>query len=395
VPPPLDGVGAKITAGYLRQLLEKGADDRPYMHARMPGFGPQAADLAAAFKAADRLPKTPAVAFKEPLHKVKATARHLVGGQALGCIKCHTFNGQKAEGVQGIDMTLMPRRLERDWFHAYIAEPQRVRPGTRMPAAFVEGKSVLPDILDGTAGTQIEAMWLYLSDGASARLPVGMQKHSIPLVPASGAILYRNFIEGAGTRAIGVGYPEKVNLAFDANEGRVALLWQGAFLDAARHWTGRGEGFEGPLGDGVLRLPSGVAFAVLSRPDEPWPAGKAKERGYRFLGYKLTPDDRPTFLYAVGEAKVEDFGGPGGKEGTFRRRLSVTAPAPVEGLHFRAAVAGKIEAAGGLYHVEGGWKLKVEGATPRLRQSGGKTELLVPLRFDGGKAEVVLEYVWE
>jgi hypothetical protein len=293
-------------------------------------------------------------------------------------------------------MTLMPKRLERDWFHAYIAEPQRVRPGTRMPAAFVEGKSVLPDVLDGTAATQIEAMWVYLSEGGAARLPVGMRKESIPLVPATGAIVYRNFIEGAGTRAIGVGYPEKVNSAFDANEGRLALLWQGGFIDAARHWTGRGDGVEGPLGDNVLRFPAGLPFATLSRPDEAWPAGKAKERGYRFLGYRLTPDDRPTFLYAVGDVKVEDFGGGvPGKEGVFRRRLTLSASRPAPGLHFRPVVADKIEAAaGGVFRLDG-WKLKVEGAVPRLRQSGGKTELLVPLRFDGGKAEVTLEYLWE
>ena len=41
-------------------------------------------------------------------------------------------------------------------------------------------------------------------------------------VPFEEAIIYRNFIEGAGTRAIGVGYPEKLNLAFDANEMRLA-----------------------------------------------------------------------------------------------------------------------------------------------------------------------------
>ena len=196
---------------------------------------------------------------------MKATARHLVGGQAFGCIKCHTFNGVKAEGVQGIDMTLIPKRLKRDWFHAYVADPQSIRPGTRMPSSFDNGKSVMPEILDGKPATQIEAIWVYLADGPKAQLPAGMGKRSIPLTPTTTAILYRNFIEGAGPRAIGVGYPEKLNLAFDANELRLAMLWQGAFMDAGRHWTDRGEGFEGPLGDNILTMPPGVA---LRRPDE-------------------------------------------------------------------------------------------------------------------------------
>ena len=81
-------------------------------------------------------------------------------------------------------------------------------------------------------------------------------------MPTTGAIIYRNFIDGAGTRGIAVGYPEKANLAFDANEMRLALIWQGAFLDAARHWAGRGEGFEGPAGDNILQLHGGAPFAV-------------------------------------------------------------------------------------------------------------------------------------
>ena len=64
-------------------------------------------------------------------------------------------------------------------------------------------------------------------------------------------VIYRNFIEGAGTRAIGVGYPEKVNLAFDANNARLAMIWQGSFIDAQRHSTGRGAG-SGPGGGGSL-----------------------------------------------------------------------------------------------------------------------------------------------
>src|SRR5207302_5026134 len=132
------------------------------------------ARLIEAFAAVDSLPTIAAIKFKEPLGKVKAEARKLVGPVALGCIKCHTFAGQKAEGVQGIDLLKLPQRLRRDWFHAYVADPQRIRPGTRMPASYVNGKSVLPEVLDGTAATQIEAMWVYLQDGTKARVPVGI-----------------------------------------------------------------------------------------------------------------------------------------------------------------------------------------------------------------------------
>jgi mono/diheme cytochrome c family protein len=398
LPPPLDGVGAKLTAQYLKQLLEKGAHDRPTLHTRMPGFGAEnLSPLVEAFAAADMIEMAPAVTFREPPGRVKAQGRHLAGGQALGCVTCHTFAGHKAGGVQGIDLTLMPRRLRRDWFHAYVADPQRLRPGTRMPAAFVKGKSVLPEVLDGTAATQIEALWLYLSDGDRAAPPAGASPRSIPLVPAGGAIVYRNFIEGAGARAIAVGYTEKSHLAFDADKMRLALLWQGAFLDAARHWTDRGIGFEGPLGDNVLRLHDGVPFATLEKADNPWPTAPAREQGYRFRGYRLTPDDRPTFCYSLGDVKVEDFPEPaGGNEPSLRRTLFLTAPGPVENLSFRAAVGDRIETLGeGCYRIEGTWRLRLQGAAlPQVRQSAGKAELLVPIRFADGKARLVEEFEW-
>src|SRR5947209_14120277 len=105
VPPPLDGVGAKLDTDYFKHILDQGAHDRPYMHTRMPGFGlANVGPLVETFAGVDTLPVVPAVTFKETTGKIKAAARHLVGGQAFGCIKCHTFAKFKAEGVQGINM---------------------------------------------------------------------------------------------------------------------------------------------------------------------------------------------------------------------------------------------------------------------------------------------------
>jgi mono/diheme cytochrome c family protein len=398
LPPPLDGVGAKLQPAYFWRILDQGVHDRPYMHTRMPGFGAgNVAHVVEDFASLDKLPAVGKVKFEVPMDRVKAQARHLVGAQAMGCIKCHTFAGQKAEGIQGIDMLKLPQRLRRDWFHAYVADPQRIRPGTRMPGAFTAGKSVLPDILDGTALTQIEAMWLYLEDGTKARRPVGIGPAFIPLVPTTSAIIYRNFIQGAGTRAIAVGYPEKVHLAFDANNLRLAMLWQGDFIDAARHWTDRGSGFEGPLGDHILHLPAGVSFAVLGTADTPWPTGSAKSLGQRFRGYRLTKDDRPTFLYQVGDVKIEDFSQPivTGKEHTLKRTLTLTTDKPTDKLHFRAAAGDKIEVKpDGWFVIDGKYKVKATGTAGKifLRKVGGRTELMLQVGFKDGKCVVVQEF---
>ena len=105
-------------------------------------------------------------------HRIKADARLMVGDQALSCIKCHTFDKYAATGIQSLDMTTMTRRLRRDWFHRYLLDPQKYRPGTRMPAAWPNGRSVVPEILNGDASVQIEAIWQYLLDGNRAKSSV-------------------------------------------------------------------------------------------------------------------------------------------------------------------------------------------------------------------------------
>ncbi|WP_157368608.1 PA14 domain-containing protein [Zavarzinella formosa] len=397
VPPPLDGVGAKLNPAYVAQILNAGAHDRPYMHTRMPGFGtPNVGHLTTIFDATDKLPEIPPVKFAESDTKIKAAGRQMVGAQAFGCIKCHTFAGNKAEGVQGIDMTLMTKRLKRDWFHAYCIDPQKIRPGTRMPTAWPNGVSTLPSILDGKASTQVEAILTYLASDKPA-IPAGLGKKFIPLVPTTEAIIYRNFIQGAGARGIGVGYPEKLNIAFDANEMRLAMIWQGGFIDAARHWTDRGVGFEGPLGDNILPLPAGPTFATLERTDTAWPAKAPKELGYKFLGYTLSPDERPTFKYAFNDIAITDFSNPVPQEmGTanLKRTLTLESAKPAEQLFFRAAVGNKIEAGEAGWFKMDGYKIKVETPGAAIRTVNGKQELVVPVNLKDGKAVIVVVYSW-
>ncbi|MSQ94774.1 MAG: cytochrome c1 [Gemmataceae bacterium] len=399
IPPSLTGAGAKLNAAYLKKILEQGSHDRPYMHTRMPRFGASAAILVALLDKADAAETNPKVAFADPLTKVKAAGRHMVGKQAFNCINCHNFGGVKTDGVQGIDMAIMAERVKKEWFHNYLINPTKYRAGTRMPSSFPDGTTLLKNVLDGKADTQIEAIWLYLADGKNAMLPVGLNKSSIPLIPINEAIIYRNFIQGAGTRAIGVGFPERAHLAFDANDIRLAMIWQGGFMDAKRHWTGRGEGAEAPMGDNILNLPAGVTFFVLAKDDEAWPTQKAKELGYKFKGYRLTDDQRPTFLYSFNEIKIEDTPNAFEAKGNpmIRRTFAISTDNPIDNLYYRAIVANQIdpEAQGGWYRINDTWRMRIEAnAPPVIRKSAGKMELLVPIRFKGNDAKIVQEYQW-
>jgi len=58
IPPPLTGVGGKLTADWLKRVLSQGSKDRPYMHTRMPKFdlkhaGPMAHAMASLDELAD------------------------------------------------------------------------------------------------------------------------------------------------------------------------------------------------------------------------------------------------------------------------------------------------------------------------------------------------------
>jgi mono/diheme cytochrome c family protein len=401
LPPLITGVGDKLRADWLKHVLFNGADDRKnYMVVKMPKFGGNnVAPLVDAFVAADmKLDPLPQVDFTEPEYRVKAAGRHLVGGQALSCIKCHDFGQHPSVGIRAISLTTMHQRLRPEWVDRYLRDPQLFRPGTRMPAPWPFGMATIRDVLNADVNQQIAAVRLYLSDGGKAAVPVGLVREPMELKPVDEPIIYRNFIEGGGSRAIGVGYPERVNLAWDANDMRLALIWHGAFIDASRHWTGRGVGHEAPLGDHLIALPQHAPLAKLASPNDAWPTTLARESGFRFLGYKLDPAQRPAFRYSFAGLTVEDQSVPLVKPGDpfagLDRTLSF-AGTSADPIYYRAAVAGKIEKLSETeFRIDGFWTLRLSGGQPQLRQSGSQWELLVPITLVDGKATLKQSYLW-
>jgi hypothetical protein len=237
-----------------------------------------------------------------------------------------------------------------------------------------------------------------LADGDKALFPVGLVTGKIELMAFFEPIVYRNFIEGAGPRAIGVGYPEKLNLAFDANELRLALLWHGAFIDAAKHWTARGAGFEKPLGDNVLKLPVGVAFATLKTSDAEWPNSTTAEIGLHFRGYRLNAKQQPVLAYSWQGLEIEDWPRPVGQEDLFsmQRTLSLQGQAPADGSYFRVATAADIRDLGeGNFRIDDRWTVKVAGDERAvIRRQKGQAELLVPVKLTNDKSTIELNYDW-
>jgi len=402
LPPRLTGVGDKLTDAFLDRVLAEGARHRPYMLVRMPRYGSATKGLAEHWKQADR-PVQDGVAQGPDEAEIRtlAAGRLLAGNKGLSCAQCHTFGNQRAIGIQAINMLTMTERLRPEWFRRYMLEPTKYRPGTRMPASFPDGVSVLKSVYDGNADHQIAALWKYLSQGSQAAIPEGLQRDQIVLEPQDKPILYRNFLEGLSARGIAVGYPGGLNIAWDAQTMNLSKMWQGQFIDASMHWRDRGVGRQKPLGDLVLNYENRSPVALLKDASEVWPDAKMISDTYKFLGYRTDKGGHPTFRYKVGTVVVGDRAelsvGPKDSPG-LKRTLSFESPASNTqvGLWVRLAEGSKIVADGkNTWIVDDKYQVTIAesiAATAKLRESGGKQELIVPVvnRADAGPAE--LEY---
>jgi hypothetical protein len=263
-----------------------------------------------------------------------------------------------------------------------------------MPLSFPDGKSVLTNVFDGNADQQIDAMWHYLSQGSSAREPVGLDGQSIVLQPKDRPIIYRNFIEGVSPRGIAVGYPAQCNLVWDAEKMSLAFIWKNGFIDAAKHWVGRGPGNQKPLGDFLVNFESSAPLAILGSANAAWPTETARSRGVNFKGYRLNATGEPTFRYSFGQVEVEDSPLPftSADNVGFNRTLKVSIKSPTSGIVFRAA-SGKITAVENGYLINDKVKIVVTGVDLKLIEVNGGQELRAFLP-DSGEVTITEQILW-
>ena len=309
LPPRLSGVGEKLKPAAMDQIIYEGKLHvrTHHMATRMPRFNRERMpELVPAVQALDsEKTERPAAEFDEAAAR---DGRTLVGTKGLGCVNCHGVAGVPSLGMPAMDLSLTAERLKHGWFHELLLDPNSKMPGTRMPAFWFEGTVALPDIAGGKAASQMDAIWSYLSLGKSMGLPAGLQpaEGGYELMPAGEPLIHRTFMNEVGPRAILVGSPDGLHVAFDANAVRLAKAWRGKFFDAKAGREGRGGNPAGPLGTDVIDLPAGPSFAVLPGADAPWPVPKPGERnaGGKFKGYRTDKSGQPTFLYDLGSGTV-------------------------------------------------------------------------------------------
>jgi mono/diheme cytochrome c family protein len=395
LPPKLDGVGNKLKPAWLDKVLTRGGAVRPHFNTRMPQFGAaNVGQLAAQFVEVDRKAQ-PLANVPDSPDEQRAAGLKLAGTDGVSCIACHKFNRMPAHALQMIDLTTAAERLNEDWFRPFMRDPNRFHPGTRMPSFWPDGESVLKTELKGDPERQIAALWTFFADGPRAKFPAGLSRQSMELVVGGDPVVYRGKLWEAGFRAFAAGYPEGVNVAFDAEELRLALLWRGKFLDASPHWSSQGMGQIHPRGTDVVILPHGPALAVLADSSAPWPSAAGRSAGMKFGGYSIDAAKRPTLLYAFNGVSVEDFfiGSDANGKQAVRRTLNFSGESNGP-LYLRLAAGLIAPSAEKSWRFDNKVTLRVARGEAVLRGEGESRELLVPVRFEGGRCRVEIDYEW-
>lgn len=302
-PPPLTGIGRKLQPAWLEDVLSGKARVRPYLQTKMPLYGKATAQLGPLLARADAKPAAPLPGGDD------TAGRKLLGTMGgMGCITCHRWGERASLGIQALDLSNMGQRLQPAWLAEYLVNPAGYRAGTLMPSFWPGGQSSNPQILGGDTARQIASIYSFAksANGEPEGFPQN-QSGEFEIIPKEHPVVQRTFMEGVGTYAILVGFPQGVHLAYDGKNARPVLAWRGRFFDGYNTWFSRFAPFEKPLGTDVVK----------------WPAPSAGNAPIRFDGYRLDAQRVPIFLLTVGGVRVEERFEP--IDGGLRRTLKSDA----------------------------------------------------------------------
>ena len=415
IPPPLTLVGAKLQKVAMKKVLFDGDGVRPYMATRMPQFGePNLRDLPELFARLDTvkkiefsLPKAEGMNQKERDREkeMRVAGRELVGDQGLNCIACHNFNG-KTSGKAGIELLTSTERIQPAWFAHFLRQPNTFRTRTVMPTSWPGGQAVQKNILNGDTDRQIEAIWYYLSLGTSAPEPSGIRTVETLLSVTDATRTYRGRSSVAGYRGIAVGFPDKLNYAFNAETGSLTALWQGDFVRVNR--SGQGSGGFNPSGK-FVQLAQDLSFYDLPDEKTPWPLRPVmtkeapanpdplypKNCGYQFKGYFMDDSSIPTFIYLSGDIEIEDRTVTQIVDKKPRLVRTLTFNSPKDRTLWLRALTGKVEAESKQQFKTTGLGLKIPAVPTVLRPTAAdakSSELLLRFQIPKGKSTQTLTY---
>ena len=187
------------------------------------------------------------------------------------------------------------------------AQTDQSHPHQEVPTRSASSISKSPATKASPSAGELRAAknWKWLTDRQGEIR--GECRDPIPIEPVNDRpVIYRNFIAGTTPRAIGVGFPGGLNLAWSADNLGPELIWTGAFMDGAQKWIDRGTDNSPPAGENVVNLAK----------------SRTLPKEARFKGYKLDPAGNPTFSVQIGDQFLLDSWRA--ESGALIRKLTVT-----------------------------------------------------------------------
>ena len=165
-PPNLLGEGRKVRTDWLFAFFHEPSAIRPWLSIRMPSYGMSAEErngLIAYFTALDEADYPFAEAVEPDLTQEELEAAlTMFSPQYFNCTTCHIQGDRFPPGTPdrwAPNFALAAERLRPEWIIDWLADPQSLMPGTRMPAFYPLGA---PGILDSDTDHQLEVLRDYL-----------------------------------------------------------------------------------------------------------------------------------------------------------------------------------------------------------------------------------------
>jgi len=234
--PDLSGVGGKLKKSWLDKVLAGTASSpRPWLAMRMPRLAMDETERAALIRWLTITDSTagsasPAIPPEMP-NAIEDVAVSLMGSKGFSCAHCHTLgHHHPTTDTPAPDLAMVGQRISRSWFHRWLDNPARIRPGTPMPA-FVRPA---PGIAGDNLAVQKEVLWTYLTTTPPEKMVLAAEPERIVAVVGPRPRIVQGRIKSdlplRVVRGVAIGLPNGNSLLFDG--GRLAWLgsWRGGFL---------------------------------------------------------------------------------------------------------------------------------------------------------------------
>jgi cytochrome c2 len=163
-PPVLNGEGRKVQPDWLFSFLKEVVPIRPWLDVRMPTFGfddKGATDITTYFSRLDTQQFPYSTFEQKSLSPNDLRGAHVLFSQdVFNCWTCHQQGSVKPKGDPASwapDLKMARERLKEDWIKAWLWDPQKIQPGTKMPTFFGDTTVYLPEEM---------AQYLRLPEGA-------------------------------------------------------------------------------------------------------------------------------------------------------------------------------------------------------------------------------------